>query len=208
MKVQYLDIDKQKTESMQLKLDSGLFEQPFNEGLVHQSVVTYLDNQRSRTKGLKGRSDVSGGGAKPWRQKGTGRARAGTIRSPIWRSGGVTFAYNSSEAKRKKMNKKMYKASMNSIFSELLRNERLVIATNLETKSHKTSSMVKALSGIGLTNAVFIADEFNLNFELSTRNIPNIKLITFNQINPVDLCNYENVVITEDCFSKVKEWLK
>jgi len=190
-----------------IELDDGVFARDFNETLVHQAVVAYLAAGRSGTKAQKTRSDVSGGGAKPWRQKGTGRARAGTSRGPIWRKGGVTFAARPRDYS-KKINKKMYRAALCSIFSELVRSESLVIVDDFEVGKPETKKMVGALSKLDAKNALIVCAEEDLNIVLSVRNIPNCDTSTVSALNPVNLVSHDKVLMTPSAIDKVQEWLQ
>lgn len=183
-----------------------VFDRDFNEGLVHQAVVTHMAGQRSGTKAQKSRSDVSGGGIKPWRQKGTGRARAGTIRSPLWRSGGVTFAASNRDYS-KKINKKMYKAALQSMFSELVRSDSLIIVDSIPSDKAKTKNMLAFLSDIGTNNVLLVTAEEQKNAYLSSRNIPHCELIEMKRINPVSLISHEKVVVEKLAIEKIQEWL-
>lgn len=187
-------------------LDDAVFGKDYNESLVHQAVVAYMAAGRSGTKAQKSRSDVSGGGAKPWRQKGTGRARAGTSRGPIWRKGGVTFAARPRDYS-KKLNKKMYRAAMCSIFSELVRTDSLLIVDGFDVKEPKTKAMVVRLEGLGVVDVLLLSDKGDRNVELSARNIPNCETLTVSGINPVSLVSHDKVVITSSAVKEVQEWL-
>jgi len=187
-------------------LDDTVFAKEYNEALVHQAVVTYMAAGRSGTKAQKSRSDVSGGGAKPWRQKGTGRARAGTSRGPIWRKGGVTFAARPRDYS-KKLNKKMYRAAMCSIFSELVRSDSLVIVDDFGVKEAKTKAMVAKLDKLNVGNALLVSDEEDINVALSVRNIPNCEVLMVSGLNPVSLVAHDKVIMTTSAINKVQEWL-
>ena len=205
MKLSVLSTSKSKKEDIVL---SDSFVKDYNESLVHQAVVTYLAGMRQGSHKQKNRSEVRGGGKKPYRQKGTGRARAGTIRSPIWRSGGVTFAHVFKPSKKKKVNKKMYRAALRSILSRLINEERLVVIDNLEiNEPPKTSELKKIVSGLGLSNAVFVFKEKNQNFEIASNNLFNISSQTVNSLNPVDLISAEKVVFTVDAINSLAEVL-
>lgn len=182
-----------------------VFGRDFNEGLVHQAVVAYMAAGRAGTKAQKTRSEVSGGGAKPFRQKGTGRARAGTIRSPIWRSGGVTFAAKPRDFSQK-LNKKMYRAAMRSILSELVRQERLLVVDAIESDG-KTKSMSASLKDYGTTDVLLVSDVDDVNVLLASRNIPYCEYATAVGLNPVSLVGHEKVVMSKGAVEKVQEWL-
>jgi len=194
------------TDGKAVKLDDAIFAKEYNETLVHQAVVAYMAAGRAGTKAQKTRSDVSGGGAKPWRQKGTGRARAGTSRGPLWRSGGVTFAARPRDHS-KKLNKKMYRSAMCSIFSELVRSESLIIVDSFGVKEPKTKAMVAELGKLDVSNVLLISDEEDSNITLSARNIPNCETLTVSKLNPVSLVNHDKVVISSAAVKKVQEWL-
>ena len=184
------------------------FGREFNEALVHQAVTAYLAGARQGTKAQKNRSAVSGGGAKPWRQKGTGRARAGTSRSPIWRSGGQTFAAKPRSYKQK-LNKKMVRAAYSSIFSELVRSERLHVVKEFKVDSPKTKEVLEKLSKIGVESAYIIVgtESGDENLYLSIRNLSYVDAVEVGGIDPVSLVKFADVVITEDAIKEVEEWL-
>ncbi|MED5430024.1 MAG: 50S ribosomal protein L4 [Pseudomonadota bacterium] len=171
-----------------------IFNKDYNESLVHQVTVDYLSNKRSGTKAQRNRSAVSGGGDKPRPQKGSGRARAGTIRSPIWKGGGVTFAAKPNKS-LKKINKKMYKSALNCIFSELVRKKRLHFVDDFKVAEPKTKLFLSQLATLKLTNALFIIDEKKINVFLAARNIKNIEVVSPAGVNPHNLMKYDNVVL-------------
>lgn len=190
-------------ERLSLEVSSEVFGRDFNETLVHQLVVGYLAAGRSGTKAQKSRSDVRGGGAKPWRQKGTGRARAGTSRSPLWRTGGVTFAASNRDYKQK-LNKKMFRAAMRSIFSELLRQGRLSIVPELSLAEPKTKLLVGKLSEIGVESGLLVIDQIDRNLYLASRNLPDISVCEVNKLSPVALVNCEKIVLTAEAAKKIE----
>ena len=195
------------TDGKAVELSDAVFADDYNETLVHQAVVTYMAGGRSGTKAQKSRSDVSGGGIKPWRQKGTGRARAGTSRGPIWRKGGVTFAARPRDYS-KKLNKKMYRSAMRSILSELVRSDSLVIIDDFGIAEPKTKAMVSKLSSLDLsTNALLVSEEVDQALMMSSKNIPNCECVTVATLNPVSLVSHDNVVMTSSAVAKVQEWL-
>ncbi len=194
------------SEGKAVTLDDAVFAKDYNESLIHQAVVAYMAAGRAGSKAQKNRSDVSGGGIKPWRQKGTGRARAGTSRGPIWRKGGVTFAARPRDYSQK-LNKKMYRAAMRSIFSELVRSESLIIVDDLGIKEPKTKAMVAKLDKLGAKNALLVNDQDDKNVILSARNIPHCETISIAGLNPVSLVAHDKVVITSAAIDKVQEWL-
>jgi len=182
------------------------FGKEFNEALVHQVVTAYLAGARQGTKAQKTRSEVSGGGAKPWRQKGTGRARAGTIRSPLWRTGGVTFAAKPREHAQK-VNKKMYRAALRCIFSELVRQDRLVIVEDFAVESPKTKQFVAKLNELSLKNALLITEDVEQNLYLASRNVPHVDVRDAAGIDPVSLVGFEKVLVTVPALKKIEEVL-
>ncbi len=189
-----------------LQVSDVTFAAEFNESLIHQAVVAFLAGGRQGTKQQKTRSDVSGGGRKPWRQKGTGRARAGTIRSPIWRGGGTTFAARPQDHSQK-LNRKMYRGALRSILSELVRQERLVIVESLTLEAPKTKQMVAKLKELGTDNALFVSDEVDANLYLSARNIPHVDVRDVQGVDPVSLVAHDKVVMTVAAVKKFEEML-
>lgn len=183
-----------------------IFGQEFNETLVHQLVVRFLAGGRAGTAAQKNRAAVSGGGAKPWRQKGTGRARSGTIRSPIWRSGGVTFAAQP-RSYEQKLNKKMYKAGVRSIFSELLRQDRLVVSNDILPSTPKTKDLVAKLSAVDAKRVLIVADKMTEELVLASRNIPYVEVATVESLNPVALVNADKVIATAAAVKQIEERL-
>jgi large subunit ribosomal protein L4 len=181
-----------------------IFTKEFNEALVHQVTTDFMANQRSGTKAQKNRSAVSGGGAKPRPQKGSGRARAGTTRSPIWRTGGVTFAAQPKDY-NKKINKKMYKGALNCIFNELLKRERLFLSDSLNFSEKKTKLGKELLDRLKITNALFISTENNANVFFSLRNIKNISVIDYKDINPHVLMKHDNIVIDKNVLKHIEK---
>ena len=182
------------------------FAREYNEALVHQVVTAYLSGARQGTRAQKTRSEVAGGGKKPWRQKGTGRARAGTIRSPIWRSGGVTFAAKPQDHSQK-VNRKMYRAAMRSILSELARTDRLMIVEALDVEQPKTKLLVETLKGYGVDNVLIVADNVDKNLYLASRNLHKVDVRDVEGADPVSLIAYDKVMITVDAVKKFEEAL-
>jgi large subunit ribosomal protein L4 len=193
------------SKSKSLKVPDSLFNQDINDNLINQLINSYIDNGHQGTKAQKNRSQVSGGGKKPWRQKGTGRARAGTSRSPIWRGGGVTFAARSKSSNPKKINKKMYKVAMKSILSSLAKANKIFISQGLEVGSPKTTEMAGLLKKIGFDKGLLIFKELNENLILSSRNIPNIEVTEINSLNPISLLKHKAILISDDCFKELEE---
>ncbi|HIL93273.1 MAG TPA: 50S ribosomal protein L4 [Cycloclasticus sp.] len=188
-------------------VSEAVFGQDYNEGIIHQLVVTYMANARSGTRAQKTRSEVSGGGAKPWKQKGTGRARAGTTRSPIWRKGGVTFAAKPQDHS-KKLNKKMYAVAMRSILSELVRQERLVIVDGINLDEPKTKELSAMLADKGLSSTLFVLAAEDAKLGLASRNLHKVDVCTAYDIDPVSLLAFEKVCMTADAVALIEERLK
>ena len=202
MKIELLS----NTKNKDISISSDAFSKEFNESLVHQAVVSFMASSRQGSSKQKNRSEVRGGGKKPYRQKGTGRARAGTIRSPLWRGGGVAFASRPRDYS-KKINKKMYRAAIRSIFSELLRQEKLVAIENPVLDKPKTKEIAKFLNEFSLSKVLIITDEIDINLFLSVRNIPNVDVITVREINPVILLKAQKVAVTAEAFKQIEEWI-
>jgi len=196
--------NKAGTETISLSDDT--FGREFNEPLVHQTVVSYLAGARQGTVKQKNRSEVRGGGRKPWRQKGTGRARAGTIRSPIWRSGGATFAARPRDYSQK-LNRKMYRGAMKCILSELVRQERLVVVDNFELDSHKTKGLISKLKEFNLENVLIVAEDVAENLYLAARNLHTVDVLDVAGIDPVSLIGFEKVLVTVPALKKIEEVL-
>ena len=178
----------------------------FNEALVHQVVTAYLAGARAGTKAQKNRSAVRGGGAKPWRQKGTGRARAGTIRSPIWVGGGRAFAAQPSNHDQK-VNKKMYRAALRSVLSELVRQDRLVVVESLELEAPKTRLLAAKLKELELDNVLILNEAFDEALFLAARNLPNVGICDASSIDPVVLIRFEKVLVTLPALKLIEERL-
>jgi len=200
---------------MQLKMHNGAgamevsdaaFGRDFNEALIHQVVVAYMAGGRQGSRAQKTRSEVSGGGAKPWRQKGTGRARAGTIRSPLWRSGGVTFAAKP-QNHAQKVNKKMFRGAISSILSELARQDRLVVVDNFAVETPKTKQLVEKLKGMSLDDVLIVSGEVDQNLYLASRNLPKVQVVDVSATDPVSLLRFEKVLVTADAVKRFEEWL-
>jgi large subunit ribosomal protein L4 len=198
--------EKGKKASQDVEVSETAFGATYNEPLVHQVVNAYMAGRRSGSRAQKTRAQVSGGGAKPWRQKGTGRARAGSIRSPIWRSGGVTFAAKPKDYSQK-VNRKMYRGAMRSIFSELVRQERLVVLDEFGVDAPKTRELTAKLSMLGLEDVLIVTEAFEENLALAARNLHWTTYIDANQINPVSLVAFDKVLITVPALKRVEERL-
>ena len=199
-----LNIATPKGNAGTVEVSDVAFGKEFNQDLVHQAVTAYLAGARQGTRAQKTRSEVSGGGKKPWRQKGTGRARAGTSNSPIWRSGGVTFAAKPRNYEQK-VNKKMYRAAMQSILSELVRQDRLIVADSFSVESHKTKEFVAKLKGMELSNVLIVADEIDEKLYLAARNVPHVGITEASAIDPVSLIAFEKVLVTVPALKKLEE---
>ena len=193
-------------ETATLTVSERVFGAEFNEPLVHQVLTAYRAGARSGTRAQRSRSEARGGGRKPRRQKGTGLARAGTIRSPIWRGGGVTFAAKP-QSHAKKVNKKMYRAAMRAILSELVRQQRMICVTEFDVAEAKTSMVQEKLDGLGLQEALIITPEPGRNLSLGVRNIPRVRALAATEINPYVLIGYDKVLITRAAVAKIEAWL-
>ncbi len=189
-----------------VNVSESAFGRQFNEALVHQVVVAYMAEGRQGTKSLKSRSEVNGGGRKPYRQKGTGRARAGTIRSPIWRGGGVTFAAKPRDYSQK-INRKMYRGAMQSILSELIRQGRVVVTSDFSVDTPKTRQVRELLKNLELTNVLVVVEEVDSNLYLGARNLRNVEVIDVQGINPVNLIGFQKVLFTVGALKQVEEVL-
>jgi large subunit ribosomal protein L4 len=189
-----------------LTVSETTFGRDFNEALVHQVVVAYAAGARQGTRAQKTRSEVSGGGAKPWRQKGTGRARAGTIRSPIWRTGGVTFAAKPQDHSQK-VNKKMYRGAMKSILSELVRQERLIVVEEFSVEAPKTKELVAKLKELELNDVLIVTGEVDENLFLAARNLYKVDVRDASGIDPVSLIAFNKVLMTAAAVKQVEEML-
>lgn len=189
-----------------VSVSDAAFAAEFNETLVHQLVVSFMAAARAGTKAQKTRSDVSGGGAKPFRQKGTGRARAGTIRSPLWRSGGVTFAARPRDFS-KKLNKKMYRVGMRSIVSELIRQERLVLVDEISVAEPKTKLMAAKMAELDVSKGLVLTDGLDSSLYLAARNIPNLMVMDVAIVDPLSLVRQEKVVLDQAALKKLEERL-
>lgn len=196
-----------KDTNSALSVNKEIFDYNYNEGLIHQAVVTYMNNARSGNSAQKTRAEVRGGGKKPWNQKGTGRARAGTIRSPIWRTGGVTFASKKRDYSQK-LNKKMYKRAMRSIISELNRSGSLIVVSDFQCPTLKTKDFIKKMNELELNNALIVMSEVGEFEYFASRNLIDFDVCDVNALDPVSLLRYERVVITEDAIKKLEEQLQ
>ena len=195
-----------KESKKTVELSDESFAREYNESLIHQVVTAYMAGARQGSRAHKNRADVSGGGAKPWRQKGTGRARAGTIRSPIWRTGGKTFAATPQDHSQK-VNKKMYRGAMCSIVSELVRQDRLVVVDKFALDLPKTKELVAKLGSMGLENVLIVPASIDDNLYLASRNLHKVGLVSASSIDPVSLIGYEKVLMTVDAVKQIEEAL-
>lgn len=190
-----------------IKVNKDIFDYNFNEGLVHQAVVTFMNNARSGNSAQKTRAEVRGGGRKPWNQKGTGRARAGTIRSPIWRSGGVTFASKKRDYSQK-INKKMYKRALRSIISELNRTGNLIVVSDFQCPSLKTKDFIIKMNELNLKNALIVMSEVGEFEYFGSRNLYQYDVCDVDGLDPVNLLRYQQVLVTEEAIKKLEEQLQ
>ncbi|MEX0950905.1 MAG: 50S ribosomal protein L4 [Gammaproteobacteria bacterium] len=186
-----------------LTLQDEIFATSFNEPLIHQVLTAYMAGARSGSKAQKTRAEVHGGGRKPWRQKGTGRARAGTIRSPIWRGGGITFAAKPRDYSQK-VNRKMYRGAMRSILSELARQDRLLIVDDIKLDVPKTGSLVEKLAALGAPEALIVTHEINDNLYLASRNLYRVDVILDSELDPYSLIGFDRVIITEAAIKQIE----
>ncbi len=194
------------TSSGSVSLSDAVFATEFKEPLVHQAVVSHFAGGRSGTKAQKTRSDVRGGGIKPFRQKGTGRARAGTIRSPLWRGGGKVFAARTRDFSQK-LNRKMYRAAMRAILSELARQDRLIIVNEFGLDKPKTAALAKQLKAMGVNNVLLVTEAEDRNLFLSARNLIGVDFCQASEIDPVCLVRPDHVVMTVAAAKQIEEKL-
>ena len=187
-----------------LNVSDAVFGVEYNENLIHQAVVAYQAGARQGTRGQKNRSAVSGGGAKPWRQKGTGRARAGTSRSPIWRGGGKTFPAVTQDFSQK-MNRKAYRTAIRSILSELVRQERLIIADDFTVAEPKTKQLVAKMNDMKIEDVLVVTHEFDENLALASRNLYHVGILEADEINPVSLIGFDKVLMTSEAIKQIEE---
>ncbi len=204
MKVQLMNATGSASE---LQVSDTVFAAAYNEPLVHQVVVAYQATGRQGTRKQKTRSEVRGGGKKPWRQKGTGQARAGTIRSPLWRGGGKVFPSSPDENFTHKVNRKMYRGALRSILSELLRQGRLVTVSEFNMDQPKTKALVEKLKKLDTADVLIVTDTLDNNLALAARNLPGVDVRTVNQADPVSLVRHEKVIMTQGAVKKLEEML-
>ena len=203
MKLPFLKSSK----TTEAEVSEKIFGVEINKDLIAQLIKIYIENSHPGTKAQKNRSAVRGGGKKPWRQKGTGRARAGPSRSPLWRGGGVVFPASTKSAKPKKLNKKMYKSAMRSIFSSLAKENRVFLSDQINIENPKTKDFADFLKKNELKEGLFIVDEISNNLSLASRNLPNVNVTNLNTLNPINLLKFNSVVIVENCLNLIEEKL-
>lgn len=204
MQVEIFDTDRKNAGHVELP--EQVFAADYNESLIHQVVVSYMAGGRAGTVAQKTRSEVRGGGRKPWKQKGTGRARAGTIRSPIWRGGGRTFAAKP-RSYAQKVNRKMYAGAMRSILAELLRQQRLTLVDSLDLAEPKTKLGLDLLTRLGGADVLVVSNEVTDNLYLGLRNLPMVGILDVAELNPVDLLRFARVVMTREAAEQIGEML-
>ena len=196
-------INQENSTVKSIDISDSVFKSEINDGLIHELVTAYRSNGRSATKAQKNRSRVSGGGAKPWRQKGTGRARAGTTRGPLWVGGGMAFA-TVDRNYSKKINKKAYKRAMQSIFSVLTKEKRIIAIDAIKIDSPKTKLGIEVLNSLEIDNALIIVSQLESNLDLSLRNIPHVTVIDVENVDPISLLSHETIVIDQEALNKLE----
>jgi len=199
-----MDLNVQGGASIQVS--DAVFAADYKQSLIHQVVTAYMNGARSGTKAQKNRAAVAGGGAKPWRQKGTGRARAGTVSSPIFRAGGVTFAAQPRNYEQK-VNRKMYRSALRSILSELVRQERLVVVEDIAVDAPKTKQLVGKLSDLGVSEALIVTEQMDENLILAARNLYHVDARAVQEVDPVSLIGFDKVIITSGALKALEEKL-
>ena len=206
MELKLTTTPEQSAAADNIQVSDKVFAKEYKPALIHQVVTAYRAAGRAGTRAQKSRSEVRGGGIKPWKQKGTGRARAGTIRSPIWRGGGVTFAAKPQDYTQK-VNKKMYQNAIRSILSELIRQERLILVDNFVVNNQKTRDLLQKLHSFNLSEVLIVADNVDPNLYLAARNLPNVDVRDVSGIDPVSLIGFDKVLFTVSALRKVEEML-
>jgi len=201
-------INDQGKSAATVAASDALFARNYNESLVHQIVTAYQANARLGTRAQKGRSDVRHSHKKPWRQKGTGRARAGDVASPLWRGGGKIFPASPDENFSQKVNRKMYRAGMCSILSQLAREDRLKVVETFSVDAPKTKLLADKLRKLGLESALIVTDSIDQNLQLSSRNLANVRIVDASHADPVSLVQFEHVILTRKAVAKLEEILK
>ncbi len=202
-----LKLVSNENQTDHVSVSDALFNREYNEALVHQVVTSYLSNARLATRAQKGRSEIAKSTRKPWRQKGTGRARAGMASSPLWRGGGRIFPNSPNENYRKKLNKKMYRAGMSVILSQLVRDGRLLVMDSFAVETYKTKEFSEKLKNIGLNNVLIVLEEISEDLYLASRNIPHVAVVELKNIDPVSLLRFDNTLITTKGLKKIEEML-
>jgi large subunit ribosomal protein L4 len=200
-------IDDKGQPTAKLSASDALFGQAFNEALVHQVVTAYMANGRQGTRAQKERGEINKSKKKPWKQKGTGRARAGAANSPIWRGGGKTFPSSPDENFTQKVNRKMFRAGLSSILSQLIREGRLSVVETFAVVSPKTKILAQKLKGMGLNDVLVITDSVDENLYLSSRNLPNVLVVEPRNADPVSLLRFEKTIVTRGALAKIEELL-
>ncbi|MAW33830.1 MAG: 50S ribosomal protein L4 [Proteobacteria bacterium] len=203
MEIKVLNLGDKKGST--LKVSDVVFDRKYNETLVHQLVVSHLSNGRQGTRAQKSRGQVRASGRKPWRQKGTGRARVGTVASPIWRGGGKVFPSSVNENFKKKINKKMFKAGMSTILSQLVRESRLAFIDEFKLDVPKTRVLEKMVKDLGFDSLLLVVGEVSKNLDLASRNLSNVSVVPVKKLDPVSLLKYENTVISKEAVGKFEE---
>lgn len=201
-----MEIQLRNDSGGMLQVSDAIFGVEYKPGLIHQVVTAYIAGARAGTKANKNRSAVRGGGAKPFRQKGTGRARAGTSRSPLWRGGGVMFAAQPRDYSQK-VNRKMYRGALRSILSELARQERLVILSELKLTAPKTKELNQRLRDLGLSDVLILTEGYDGTLFLAARNLPGVDVMAAQEVDPVSMIAFENVLVTEGALRNLEERL-
>ncbi|MDP4835675.1 MAG: 50S ribosomal protein L4 [Burkholderiales bacterium] len=190
-----------------IQVSDALFARDYNESLIHQLVVSFMANARSGTRAQKARGDLTRSGRKPWKQKGTGRARAGSASSPIWRGGGKAFPSSPDENFSQKINRKMYRAGISSIWSQLVREDRLIVIDSFAVDAPKTKLLSAKMKELGLASALIVTNDPDENLYLAARNLHYVDVLTPGQADPVSLLHFEKVVITKDAIAHLEESL-
>lgn len=198
-------LNDQGVPASTLQASDALFGREYNEALVHQVVVAYMANARSGNRAQKGRSEVAKSTRKPWRQKGTGRARAGMASSPLWRGGGKTFPSSPEENFSHKVNRKMYRAGVAAILSQLAREDRLAVVEDFSLEAPKTKLLTQKLKGMGLESVLVITDNFDENLFLSSRNLHRVLVLEVSEADPVSLVHFDKVIVTKGALAKMEE---
>ncbi|MFN0038227.1 MAG: 50S ribosomal protein L4 [Burkholderiales bacterium] len=200
-------INDQGQSTASVSASDALFAREYNESLVHQVVTAYMANSRLGTRAQKGRSDIAKSTRKPWRQKGTGRARAGMASSPLWRGGGKIFPNSATENFSHKVNRKMFRAGLAAILSQLAREDRIAVVESFAVQSPKTKQLAQKVKGMGMDSVLIITDKLDQNLRLSARNLPNVLVLEPGQADPISLLRFNHTVITKAAVAKFEEML-